>query len=314
MVLNFSLCGLLDAEGDYDRAFEHCAAANAAMYPGFDVNARSKAVDQLIASFSAEAMAALPRSQNDSELPVFIVGMPRSGTSLVEQILASHPAVHGAGELREIGRSARRLGLDLGCPWPECVGLLDGAVLDELSTAYISRLAGFGGGARRVTDKMWQNFENLGLIELLLPRARVIHCRRDPLDTGLSCYLQSFALAGPPFSYDLAHIGAYYRQYLRLMSHWREVSNLELLEIDYENLVDDPERQSRRLIDFLGLEWDRACLDFHTNPRIVRTASSRQVREPIYRRSVNRHSHYAKLLGPLRQALAGGATPVLHAE
>ncbi|CAN5213716.1 tetratricopeptide repeat protein [soil metagenome] len=302
-VLEFSLCGILDALGQYDCAFRHAAAANQSMPVRFDSAARRNAVDELIAIFSREAMAALPRSSNRSSLPVFIVGMPRSGTSLVEQIVASHPAVFGAGELRDIGRATRGLGARLGAPWPDCVPRLTRELLDEQSGAYLSRLADLGAGAARVTDKMWQNFENLGLIELLLTRARVIHCQREPLDTGLSCYFQSFALIGPPFSYGLAHIGAYYREYLRLMRHWRQVSTLELLEIRYEDLVEDPEAHSRRLIEFLDLPWDPACLDFHRNPRIVRTASSRQVREPVFGRSVNRHRHYARFLDPLREAL-----------
>ncbi|MGH6884526.1 MAG: tetratricopeptide repeat-containing sulfotransferase family protein [Geminicoccales bacterium] len=309
MVLDFSLAALLDRRGEHERAFERCAAANTARHARFDVDARRQVVDRLIVAFSAEAMGRLPRSESRSELPVFIVGMPRSGTSLVEQILASHPAVRGAGELRDIGRMTRRLAQRAGRAWPECVGLLDRKALDEQASIYLSKLSGEGRDAIRVTDKMWQNFENLGLIELLFPRARIIHCRRDPLDTGLSCYFQSFALVGPAFSYDLAHIGAYYREYSRLMRHWRRVSSLALLEIDYEALVDDAEGQSRRLIEFLGLAWDPACLDFHANPRVVRTASSRQVREPIYRRSVGRHRHYARHLGPLEQALGAGVRP-----
>jgi tetratricopeptide (TPR) repeat protein len=238
-------------------------------------------------------------------LPVLIVGMPRSGTSLVEQMLASHPQVHGAGELRDIGRLAGRLpGLTAaGRPYPECIAEVPPAALDELAALYTGRLAALGGTAVRVTDKMWQNYENLGLVELLVPRARVIHCRRDPLDTGLSCYLQSFGAAGPPFSYDLAHIGAYLREYQRLMAHWRRVSGLRLLEVDYETLVDDPEGQARRLVAFLELDWHAAVLDFHANPRVVRTASSAQVRRPIYRSAVGRHRRYQRQLAPLREAL-----------
>ncbi|MGH8496472.1 MAG: tetratricopeptide repeat-containing sulfotransferase family protein [Gammaproteobacteria bacterium] len=313
IVLDFSLAGILDRRGEHERAFERCTAANSARRARFDIDARRNVVDRLIASFSADAMSRLPRSQNDSELPVFIVGMPRSGTSLVEQILASHADVRGAGELRDIGRITKRLAERAGRAWPESVGLLDRRTLDEQASAHLSKLSRMGRDAIRVTDKMWQNFENLGLIELLFPRARVIHCRRHPLDTGLSCYFQSFALLGPEFSYDLAHIGAYHREYSRLMRHWREVSRVALLEVDYEALVEDPEGQSRRLIDFLGLAWDPACLDFHANPRVVRTASSRQVREPVYRRSVGRHRHYTKFLGPLQQALGDAAAQPVRA-
>lgn len=305
MALEFSLGALCDARDEGEAAFEHYRRANALKRAAFDPDERRETVDRIIAAFGANTLDTLPRSHNQSELPVLIVGLPRSGTSLVEQMLASHPQIHGAGELRDIGRLAARLpGLTASRrPYPECVAEVQAGALDELAAAYTGRLAALGGAAARVTDKMWQNFENLGLVELLIPRARVVHCRRDPLDTGLSCYFQSFGAAGPPFSYDLAHIGAYLREYERLMQHWRGVSRLRLLELDYEALVEDPEGQARRLVAFVDLEWHPGVLEFHANPRVVRTASSAQVRRPIYRSAVGRHRRYHRQLAPLREAL-----------
>ena len=178
--------------------------------------------------------------------------------------------------------------------------------LDALSRAYLQRLDQLAPEARRVTDKMWQNFEFLGLAELVLPGARVVHCVRDPMDVGLSCFFQHFFGQGVAFSYDLAHIGAYHRQYRRTMDHWRRVLSLPMHTVRYEELVASPETRTRALLEFLDLPWDDACLRFHETARPVRTASYAQVRRPIYRASVGRHRHYARWLAPLARALGAG--------
>jgi hypothetical protein len=175
---------------------------------------------------------------------------------------------------------------------------------------FIARLFEEGSRARRVADKMWVNFEHLGFIELLFPKSRVIHCHRNPLDSGLSCYYQSFGTAGPPFAYDLASIGHYYGQYRRLMDHWHGHSGLPILDLEYEALVADQEGQGRRMFEFLDLPWDPVVLDFHENPRHVRTASHAQVKRPIYSSSIGRAQHYDKHLGPLKEALAAAGYPV----
>ena len=303
----FTLGDLLDETGDYERAFAAYYRANRLRGSRYSRPGREREVTRLMETFSKKNLENMPRSGRDTETPVFIVGMPRSGTSLVEQILASHSLVFGAGELREIGLMAIRLGInDSNIPYPECVLEMDIRQLRECSGSYISKIERSSGGADRVIDKMWQNFEHLGLLELIYPRARVIHCLRDPLDTGLSCYQQSFGTAGPPFAADLVDIGHYYGQYRRLMDHWREVSGLRMLTVRYEDLVADPESESRRLVDFLGLDWEESCLRFYENTRMVRTASHAQVRRPVYSSSVGRASHYRAHLEPLAGSLRKG--------
>jgi hypothetical protein len=241
-----------------------------------------------------------------SELPVFIVGMPRSGTSLVEQILASHPSVMGAGELRDIGRCAERLKTRLNSTedYPACLVELDQETASELAEQYLERLKSICTDEIRVTDKMPGNFLRLGLVAMLLPGARVIHCRRHPLDVCLSCYFQDFIRrSGLSYAFDLQNLGEYHTQYAKLMEHWRHVLPLRLLEVDYEQLVDEPEKMSRHLVEFCGLPWDPACLEYHKTQRNVWTASSWQVRQPIYTQSVGRWKHYETYLQPLKNAL-----------
>ena len=302
--VHFTLADLLDELGEYDRAFAHYRRANALKEVDYTRKLRTREVDHLISIFSVENFARMPRSPLLSQRPVFIVGMPRSGTSLVEQILASHPAVYGAGELRDVGLLAVRLGRnEERIPYPDYLLGVEQAEIRRLSREYLGKMRKAAPDSLRFTDKMWQNFENLGLIELLFPQARIIHCRRNPLDTCLSCYQQSFGTAGPPFAYDLRHIAGYYHEYRRLMAHWGRILSLSVLEVDYEDLVSEPEATSRRMIEFIGLEWDPACLAFYENPRIVRTASYAQVREPVYRTSVGRARNYRQHLGPLIEEL-----------
>ena len=300
----FTIGDLLHEMGEFERAFQAYRRANGLTKARYSRKGREREVTRLMDTFSRSNLETMPRSGRENELPVFIVGMPRSGTSLVEQVLASHPQVHGAGELRDIGLLAIRLGFnDDNIPYPRCVLDMDIRRLRECSGPYLSKLMGMAPSAERVTDKMWQNFEHLGLIELMFPRARVIHCTRDPLDTGLSCYQQSFGTAGPPFAYDLADIGHYYGQYRRLLDHWREVSGLQILDVAYEDMVSDLESESRRLVAFLGLEWDEACLSYFENPRLVRTASYAQVRQPVYGSSIGRWKSYEAHMTPLADRL-----------
>ncbi len=302
--VGFALAALLDAAGEPARAIHHAAAANRLKGAVFEPAAYDALIDRLLAVFDRRAMARFPRAVNAEERPVFVVGMPRSGTSLVEQILASHPAVYGAGELTEIGLLALATARE-GRAYPESVAGLDARALTALADVYRGRLDELAPGALRVVDKMWQNVEYLGFIALLFPAARIVHCRRDPADVGLSCYFQHFFGQGVPFAYDLAHIGRYHRAQARAMAHWRAVLDLPLLDVEYERLVADPETEIRRLVEFAGLSWDPACLRFHETERVVRTASHAQVRRPIYGSSVGRHRAYAPWLEPLYRALAG---------
>jgi hypothetical protein len=259
--------------------------------------------DRLRVVFNSELMGRQIANASRSNLPVFIVGMPRSGTSLLEQILASHPAVHGAGELYALADLIKGLmRKSRGGLFPECVRDMDAAVLSGVGRDYLAAVRRMGGeGILRVTDKMPLNFYYLGLIALVLPEARIIHCRRHPYDTCLSNYFQLYDTV-IPFTYDLDDLGFYYSRYLRLMQHWRAVLPAgRMFEIDYEELVRDREGKAPQLIEFLGLPWDDRCLSSDKEVRAVKTASAWQVRQPVYAKSVARWQNYPQYLAALEK-------------
>jgi tetratricopeptide (TPR) repeat protein len=304
--LHFALGFLHDRNRRYDQAFANYQQANNMRRSEFDAHAHMEHIDSIIETFSAEFITGAGHARNECELPVFIVGMPRSGTTLVEHILSTHPQVHGAGELDLINCIADTLPGRIatsGDPAHAVHGLTP-ELAESLATEYIDRLAAYAPTARRITDKMPANFMHLGLIDLLLPSARIIHCIRDPLDTCLSCYFQNFAGAHP-YSNDLSSLAVYYRGYEKLMAHWRTVLRIPMLDVRYEDLVLDPDSTIPLLIDFCGLEWDDACLNFHRNQRTVATASYDQVRRPVYNTSIGRWRHYENNIGVLRDAIAG---------
>ncbi len=301
---HFLLGKLYDARKQFDAAFAHYRQGNESKSANFDHERYRLDVDSIIAVQNADFLASMPRASIRSERPVFIVGMPRSGTSLVEQILDSHPDIHGAGELTTVSYLATSLPrrLKTEATYPYCLTTLGQETADALASQYLELLTELSPDARRVTDKLPGNFMFLGFIEQIFPGARVIHCRRDPMDTCLSCYFLDFTMP-MPYSYKLNDLGVYYRGYERLMAHWRQVINLPLYEVQYENLIDNPEKISRELVAFCGLEWDERCLRFHESKRVVATASYDQVRQPIYKKSVARWKHYERHLGPLKEAL-----------
>ena len=304
----FTLARHLDKAGEADRAFAHFSRANAlkaqSLPTAFDGAALVDYIDRLLATFDAPFFAARRGWGKDDPLPVLVVGMPRSGTTLVEQILASHGQAHGAGELKWFRQLTGSLQERLSSKrsYPHCAAEVTPALAGELAEDYLTDLRRRAPEARRVVDKMPANALRLGLVALLLPGTRVIHCRRDPRDTCLSCYFNVFA-QGQSFSYDLRHLGLVYRQYERAMAHWAEVVPIPILEVDYEAVIEDTEAQVRRLLDFCGLAWDARCLNFHETARPVRTASFHQVRQPLYATSVGRWRPYAHHLGPLIEAL-----------
>ncbi len=297
----------------YDQAFDYYAKANRQIketYP-FDRREFNRFVDQLIAAFTPEVFKSFSEAGVQSMRPIFILGMPRSGTTLVEQIISSHPKVIDGGELDRVPRLVRGLlrASDEQASYPHHIAVFSHSGLKALGEDYLNFTEQLiESGVECITDKMPFNFLHLGLIKLILPGAKIIHCVRDPMDTCLSCFFQNFADASQlSFTSDLEDLGFYYTEYQRLMKHWHRVIGDEIFDICYEDLIENQEPVSRSLLDHLELEWDDACLNFFENKRAVRTASIWQVRQPIYRSSRERWRLYEKHLGPLQKALQGNA-------
>jgi tetratricopeptide (TPR) repeat protein len=304
--LDFALSKAYDDLGRFDDAFRRMREGSARKRRRIDYDeARMFGYfDRIRATFDRSLLERVQDGQ-PSSLPVFVVGMPRSGTTLIEQILASHPEVHGAGELVDFSRLADRIHDADGkaLRYPDDMSALTSDQLRELGKAYVGVLRAMAPDAERVTDKMPGNFLFLGLIHLALPGARIIHVRRDARDTCLSCYSKLFS-AEQDFSYDLGELGRYYRKYAELMDHWRDVlPEGRMLEVRYEDVIADLETSARRIVDHCGLAWNPACLVFHEARRPVRTASASQVRRPVYRTSEGRWRAYQGHLGPLLAAL-----------
>ncbi len=297
---HFALAKALEDIGEYPRAFEHLRTANELKrrQVHYDEAAVLSFFNRVSETFDRGLIERLAGKGDPSEVPIFVLGMPRSGSTLVEQILASHPLIHGAGELPELGRAIGRYG-----PYPECMPGMDGDVLCRIAQTYLGRLPVAPAGKIRIVDKLPDNFIAAGLIRLILPNARIIHTVRHPVDTCVSCYSRRFT-TGQNFSYDLAELGRYYRHYSELMGHWRSVLPSDaILDLAYEDVVEDLEGQARRLIEYCGVPWDDRCLDFYKTNRSVKTASSIQVRRPLFCSSLNRWRRYEPFLGPLLKEL-----------
>jgi tetratricopeptide (TPR) repeat protein len=294
--LRFAMGKYCDDVGRFEHAFQNYKRANElqkTLALPYDRGMRTRFVKDMILAYTPEALSSVISGTSASTKPVFVVGMPRSGTSLTEQILASHPAVAAAGELefwsdamRKHGVLARR-------------GVLAEQVRQNLAERCLQTLTSYSPTAQRIVDKMPGNSDYLGIIHSVFPNARFIYMRRDPIDTCLSCYFQPFHVA-VNFSMDLSDLAHHYREHSRLMHHWRQVlPSGSILEVPYEGLIADQEGWTRRILDFLGLEWDARCLSFHQTQRPVVTSSYWQVRQKIYSRSVQRWRHYEKFIGPL---------------
>jgi hypothetical protein len=307
----FAVARLRERAGDNAAAFEACRRAND-LRREIDKRAGivyepagfAHRIDTVIATFTPEYFERVRGFGIDSETPVFVLGMMRSGTTLVEQILARHPRVFGAGELPDLPRLIGSLSARLQTPiaFPDCLRLLDQATARAVAAEYLQRLREMGSGADRVVDKLPANYLWLGLIATFFPNARAIVCRRDPADTCVSCYFQDFA-SPHPYTSDLRHLGHFYRQYERLMAHWAKVLPIRVFEVRYEELTADPGPVSRTLVEYCGLPWDERCLRFDESKRVVRTASALQVRKPMYTSSVGRWKRYEAFLGPLLEEL-----------
>ncbi|WP_245523918.1 sulfotransferase, partial [Mesorhizobium sp. M2D.F.Ca.ET.223.01.1.1] len=288
----------------YKEAMDHFKQGNQAGGQKFDIGSYRRWVDATIETFTPELVVSMAAYGNPSEVPVLIVGMPRSGTTLTEQICASHPDVHGAGELSKLGRIANGIGLrgssetNLG----KSVATITSQLTKTLAAEHLAYLRERAPAALRIVDKMPHNFELIGLVGILFPNARIIHCRRDAIDNCISCFVLQFNEAHN-YSADLETLGLYYREYDRLMRHWRKVLPGRIFENRYETLIENQEEQSHRLIDYLGLPWDEACLRFFDRTGSVNTYSNWQVRQPIYKSSVKRWKNYESEIRPLIDAL-----------
>ena len=301
--LHFLLAKAYDDSGRFAEAFGHLEKANR-LKRGMIVydEARELAhLNAIAAAFSADRIAARRGGADAATRAVFVLGMPRSGTTLVEQILASHPEVHGAGELATLQDLVAQ-GL-AGDDFPKGFGSTTPQQWHSLGQAYDAKLRAISPDSKYIVDKLPTNYLHVGLIHLALPGAHIIHIKRDPLDTCYSCYAATFG-GDVNYAYDLSELGRYYRAYDDLMAHWRSVlPEGTMLEVQYETLVRDLATEARRIIAYCGLAWDERCLDFHKTKRAVSTASLYQVRQPLYQSSIGRAKAYREFLTPLQAAL-----------
>jgi hypothetical protein len=303
-LLHFTMGELLDADGRCDEALMHFDAGNALKQVAFDVEDHARKVDDIIAAYSLTRMPRIPASSSTSRLPVFVLGLPRSGTTLVEQILAGHPDVAAAGELQSVPALANAMPqiLRSATRYPWCLSEMSGAVATVVAERYLETLCATHGSKPRVTDKLPYNFFFVGLISKLFPGASIIHCVRDAFDTALSGYFTDF-IGVHDHAYRLDDLAAYMNDYARLMRHWRDGLNIRLLDVRYEQLIADPTATVHQILDHCGLPWHEQCERVHETRRVVVTASNDQVRRPIYASSVGRARKYPRVMQVLRERL-----------
>jgi hypothetical protein len=288
-----------DEVGRPAKAFGHWLAGNALKRQqiGYNEATTLAELDQVRSVYTSEFIQASRGAGHPSSVPIFIIGMPRSGTTLIEQILASHPRVFGAGELHDLSAAVESTLVGSGGPpGPR-------QRMQDIGAHYVAAIERLAPRANRITDKMPQNFIFAGLIHMALPNAAIIHTIRDPMDTCLSCFSIMFT-SKQDFTYDLAELGRYYRHYQDLMAHWHRVLPPgRILDVRYEDVVNDLEGQARRIVTHCGLDWDPQCLAFHETERVVRTASAVQVRQPIYKDAVGHWHRYEEFLAPVMAEL-----------
>jgi tetratricopeptide (TPR) repeat protein len=307
--LHFAFAKALDDRGEHVRALEHYITGGRLKRAqlSYVESETFDFFDGIKKAFPKEVFANRKFAGIDDERPVFIVGMPRSGSTLVEQILASHPDVYGAGEVKYLSRALGQLRDRFpSLPrYPQMMNKIGPAQLEMVANNYLGAITAGVGDSKRITDKLLTNYFFVGLIHLLFPKAKIIHTMRDPVDTCLSGFTKLFK-DDMPHSYDLNELGRYYGQYRSLMEHWTKVLPKGVLTtVAYEDVVSDTEKAAKKLIEFLGLEWDKVCLDFHKSDRPVKTASVAQVRKPIYNTAVKRWKKYGPGLQPLVDAIEG---------
>ncbi|MCA9311160.1 MAG: sulfotransferase [Phycisphaerales bacterium] len=293
----------LDRAGRYAEAFDAATQVNRTGRIEFDPALYEQQVTALIETWSAERIAEYPRATCDDATPVFVAGMPRSGTSLIDQIIDAHPLAAGVGELATIEVFAARLGkvYDPDKPPPDCFGRYNQFRWTSVAHDYLSEVRRSAPpGVQRIVNKSLGNNKLVGLLALLFPRTRIIHALRDPRDVAISCYMGGFNNRLHAWSTRIEWVASAWEQSLRLMDHWKCILEIPILDVRYEELVRDPDSQFPRLIEFLGLEWDEACRAFHQSRRTVRTLSYDQVNRPLYTTSAGRHTHYREQIADLR--------------
>jgi tetratricopeptide (TPR) repeat protein len=304
--LHFALGKVNDDCGLYDEAFKHYKIGNTLRRELIDYNydAHESNISRLIEFFDHFPFEKFMKYGSNSHKPVFIIGMPRSGTSLLEQIITSHTDVFGAGELDFFTLRASNLTqqLNSSSSYPDCLADLKADTIAKISDEYMSVINRISKNTLHVTDKTVSYFLHIGLMKIVFPKASFIHCKRHPIDTSLSIYFQNFA-GNIPYAYDLEEIARYYSLYERIMSKWKELFADSILEINYEDIVNKQKETTQKLLSTIGLNWDEHCLSFHKTKRIVQTASEWQVRQPIYKRSMERWLKYEKYLTPLKKIL-----------
>ena len=305
--LGFALGKAFEDLENYDKSFNFTLAANRLKRNSYQYSIQNEHnfFARIRKTFSSDFFAAHDGSGYHDRTPIFIIGMPRSGTTLVEQILASHPLVFGAGELALLvnltnsvctGRETAR--------YPECISGLSHEALERMGAEYMGKIREYSNDAKYITDKMPNNFLRVGLIRTILPAAKVIHCVRNPMDTCFSIFKMDFT-SPHGFAYDMEELGQYYKLYRDLMAHWEKVLPGFMYTIRYEELVAEQQKQTEGLLQFCDLPWDEACLEFYRTKRRVSTASLVQVRQPIYKDSVELWKRYEKQLEPLRKTIYG---------
>jgi tetratricopeptide (TPR) repeat protein len=308
--LHFGLAKAYEDTGDRARAFEHQLKGNTIhrKRASYDEARRMNLFEEIQRVFNADLFASARGLGDSSDTPIFIVGMPRSGSTLIEQILASHPKFYGAGERNTFPDCVDFVHRHLPPSWvfPNAEAILSPGLLAELGSTYVEQVRALAPEAPRIVDKLLSNCRFVGLIHLALPHARIIHAMRDPIDTCLSNFSRLYADTGQEFTYDLAELGRYYRAYQKMMAHWHSVLPPGvMLDVSYESVVHDFDTTARRIVAHCGLDWDDACTSFHETKRPVSTASVVQVRQPLYKSSVGRWRPDPELLEPLITALAG---------
>lgn len=307
--MGFAVAQVLERNKEYDQSFRYLAKANGLVDQGVKYRTENftRQVNALEQVFSRSFLDGLRAIRSSDRTPIFVVGMPRSGTTLTEQILCSHPAIFGAGELDLLARLTRQMSRAIHAtkPYPFCVAEMSLRQREEAAKYYLHGLFSYDREHPFVVDKMPHNFMHLGLIQMIFPRAKVVHIQRDPRDTAVSNFQQNFAArhGGMGFSFDLVKIARQINDYHRLMMHWREVLSIDFFDLRYEELVADQEGMTRRLLEFVGVGWDEQVMDFDKTERAVRTASVTQVRQPIYQTSKQKWRRYEQHLGPLLDTL-----------